>query len=162
MLHTFAKFSSKTTVQAASQRIVAPSENRGFYIAQYGLHETIPYHERVLDHCDSPQNVGTLDKMAADVGTGFVGSPDGGEVIKLQIRVNPECGTIEQAVFKAFGCGSAIASCSHVTEVLQGMNIEQAGTIRDDDIAEYLDLPVTKLHCSALAERAIKAAIRDY
>lgn len=119
------------------------------------------YHENVLDHYNKPRNVGSMDKNDASVGTGLVGAPACGDVMKLQIKVSAD-GTIEQAVFKTFGCGSAIASSSYVTEILEGMKVEAAMNIKNTDIAQHLRLPPVKLHCSMLAEDAIKAAITDY
>ena len=119
------------------------------------------YHQNVLDHYSNPRNVGTLDKNAPDVGTGLVGAPACGDVMKLQIKVSDD-GTIEKAVFKTFGCGSAIASSSYATEILEGKKIEEAMHIKNTDIAEHLKLPPVKLHCSMLAEDAIKAAVNDY
>ena len=122
---------------------------------------TFAYHQNVLDHYNNPRNVGSLDKKASDVGTGLVGAPACGDVMKLQIKVG-EDGVIEKAVFKTFGCGSAIASSSYATEILEGKNIEDAMNIKNTDIAEHLKLPPVKLHCSMLAEDAIKAAVTDY
>ena len=122
---------------------------------------TFAYHQNVLDHYNNPRNVGSLDKKASDVGTGLVGAPACGDVMKLQIKVG-EDGVIEEAVFKTFGCGSAIASSSYATEILEGKNIEDAMNIKNTDIAEHLKLPPVKLHCSMLAEDAIKAAVTDY
>jgi Fe-S cluster assembly scaffold IscU len=119
------------------------------------------YHENVLDHYNKPRNVGSMDKNDESVGTGLVGAPACGDVMKLQIKVTDD-GTIEQAVFKTFGCGSAIASSSYVTEILEGMKVEQAMNIKNTDIAQHLRLPPVKLHCSMLAEDAIKAAVTDY
>lgn len=119
------------------------------------------YHENVLDHYKNPRNVGSLNKNDEDVGTGLVGAPACGDVMKLQIKVS-EDGTIEKAVFKTFGCGSAIASSSYVTEIIEGKKIEEAMKIKNTDIAEHLKLPPVKLHCSMLAEDAIKAAVSDY
>jgi Fe-S cluster assembly scaffold IscU len=118
------------------------------------------YHSNVIDHYENPRNVGSFNKNEKDVGTGIVGAPACGDVMKLQIKVKD--GKIEQAVFKTFGCGSAIASSSYATELLQGMDLEAATTIKNTDIAQYLKLPPVKLHCSMLAEDAIKAAVRDY
>jgi len=120
------------------------------------------YHERVLDHYSNPRNVGTLDKKDINVGTGLVGAPACGDVMKLQIKVNEADGTIEKAVFKTFGCGSAIASSSYATEILEGMAIDDAIKIKNTEIAAHLKLPPVKLHCSMLAEDAIQAAIKDY
>ena len=120
------------------------------------------YHQNVIDHYENPRNVGSLDKAANNVGTGLVGAPACGDVMKLQIKVNEDNGEIEQAVFKTFGCGSAIASSSYATEMLTGMNIEDAVKIKNQDIAAHLKLPPVKLHCSMLAEDAIQAAIKDF
>ncbi len=118
------------------------------------------YSEKVLDHYENPRNVGSLDPKALDVGTGLVGAPACGDVMKLQIKV--ENGVIKEAVFKTYGCGSAIASSSFATELLRGRHLDQAGTIKNKDLAEALELPPVKIHCSVLAEDAIKAAIDDY
>jgi nitrogen fixation NifU-like protein len=118
------------------------------------------YSEKVLDHYENPRNVGSLDKLATNVGTGMVGAPACGDVMKLQIQVG-EDGVIEDAKFKTYGCGSAIASSSLVTEWLKGKTLEQATAIKNSDIAEELALPPVKIHCSVLAEDAIKAAIAD-
>ena len=119
------------------------------------------YSEKVIDHYENPRNVGTFDKEAADVGTGMVGAPACGDILRLQIKVNDE-GIIEDARFKAYGCGSAIASSSLITEWVKGKSLEEAGAIKKSDIAEELELPPVKVHCSILAEDAIKAAIADY
>ncbi|HTA92969.1 MAG TPA: Fe-S cluster assembly scaffold IscU [Polyangiaceae bacterium] len=119
------------------------------------------YSEKLLDHYENPRNVGTLDKDDPSVGTGLVGAPACGDVMRLQIRVSPE-GVIEDARFKTFGCGSAIASSSLATEWIKGKNIEEAATIKNSQIAEELSLPPVKIHCSVLAEDAIKSAIEDY
>ncbi len=119
------------------------------------------YSEKLIDHYENPRNIGTLDKNSEDVGTGLVGAPACGDVMKLQIRVSPE-GLIEDAKFKTFGCGSAIASSSLVTEWVKGKTIDEAETIKNTDIAKHLALPPVKIHCSVLAEDAIKAAIADY
>ena len=119
------------------------------------------YAKEVLDHYENPRNVGTLDKNSADVGTGLVGAPACGDVMKLQIRVNNE-GVIEEAKFKTFGCGSAIASSSLITEWVKGKNVNEAEKIKNSEIAEHLSLPPVKIHCSVLAEDAIKAAIADW
>ena len=119
------------------------------------------YSEKVIDHYEIPRNVGTFDKEAADVGTGMVGAPACGDILRLQIKVNDE-GIIEDARFKAYGCGSAIASSSLITEWVKGKSLEEAGAIKNSDIAEELELPPVKVHCSILAEDAIKAAIADY
>ena len=119
------------------------------------------YSDKVLDHYENPRNVGSFDKGDERIGTGMVGAPACGDVMKLQIRVN-EQGIIEDARFKTYGCGSAIASSSLVTEWVKGKTLDQAGTIRNTQIAEELSLPPVKIHCSILAEDAIKAAIVDY
>ncbi|MEG3638563.1 Fe-S cluster assembly scaffold IscU [Magnetococcus sp. PR-3] len=119
------------------------------------------YNEKVLDHYEKPRNVGSMDKNAEDVGTGMVGAPSCGDVMKLQIKVDDE-GVIEDAKFKTFGCGSAIASSSLVTEWIKGKTIDEALTIKNKDVAEELALPPVKVHCSVLAEDAIKAAVKDY
>ena len=119
------------------------------------------YNEKVIDHYERPRNVGSLDKNEEGVGTGLVGAPACGDVMKLQIKVN-EVGIIEDAKFKTFGCGSAIASSSLVTEWVKGKTLDQAGTIKNTEIAQHLALPPVKIHCSVLAEDAIKAAIADY
>jgi len=121
----------------------------------------MPYSEKVLDHYNNPRNVGSLDKEDPNVGTGIVGAPECGDVMKLQIRVNPETLLIEDARFKTFGCGSAIASSSLATEWVKGRTLEEAMEIRNTDIVEELALPPVKIHCSVLAEDAIKAAISD-
>ena len=120
------------------------------------------YSDKVLDHYENPRNVGSLDKSDPSVGTGMVGAPACGDVMKLQIKVNPETNIIEDAKFKTYGCGSAIASSSLVTEWVKGMHIDEAGSIKNSQIAEELALPPVKIHCSVLAEDAIKAAIKDY
>ncbi|MEW6329932.1 MAG: Fe-S cluster assembly scaffold IscU [Pseudomonadota bacterium] len=119
------------------------------------------YSDKVLDHYENPRNVGSFDKNDAQVGTGMVGAPACGDVMKLQIKVN-EQGIIEDAKFKTYGCGSAIASSSLLTEWVKGKSIEEAGKIKNTQIAEELALPPVKIHCSVLAEDAIKAAIADY
>ncbi len=119
------------------------------------------YSEKVIDHYENPRNVGALDKDASDVGTGMVGAPACGDVMKLQIKIN-DAGIIVDAKFKTYGCGSAIASSSLVTEWLKGKNLDEAQQIKNTDIAEELALPPVKIHCSVLAEDAIKAAIADY
>lgn len=118
------------------------------------------YSEKVIEHYDNPRNVGSLDKGDDGVGTGIVGAPACGDVMKLQIKV--EDGVIKDAKFKTYGCGSAIASSSLVTEWVKGMSLEEAGAIQNSQIAEELALPPVKIHCSVLAEDAIKAAIKDY
>jgi Fe-S cluster assembly scaffold IscU len=120
------------------------------------------YSDKVIDHYENPRNVGSLPKDDANVGTGLVGAPECGDVMKLQVRVNPETGVIDEAKFKTFGCGSAIASSSLATEWLKGKTVDQALAIKNTDIVNELALPPVKIHCSVLAEDAIKAAIADY
>ena len=120
------------------------------------------YSDKVLDHYNHPRNVGALDKKDPNVGTGMVGAPECGDVMKLQIKVNPATGVIEDAKFKTFGCGSAIASSSLATEWLKGKSVDEALAIKNTDIVTELALPPVKIHCSVLAEDAIKAAISDY
>ena len=119
------------------------------------------YSEKVLDHYENPRNVGSFDKNDLDIGTGMVGAPACGDVMKLQIKVNDN-GVITDAKFKTYGCGSAIASSSLVTEWLKGKNLDEAQSIKNSDIATELALPPVKIHCSVLAEDAIKSAINDY
>ena len=119
------------------------------------------YSQKVLDHFENPRNIGSLDKNDIRVGTGLVGAPACGDVMKLQLKIAKN-GTIEDAKFKTFGCGSAIASSSLITEMVKGKSIEYAQSISNSDIAEELSLPPVKIHCSVLAEDAIKAAIKDY
>jgi nitrogen fixation NifU-like protein len=120
------------------------------------------YSDQVIDHYENPRNVGSFDKSDADVGTGMVGAPACGDVMKLQIKVDDATGTIIDARFKTYGCGSAIASSSLVTEWVKGKSLEEASTIKNTQIAEELALPPVKIHCSILAEDAIRAAIEDY
>jgi len=120
------------------------------------------YSEKVLDHYNNPRNVGAMDKSDPNVGTGMVGAPECGDVLKLQLKVDPETGIIEDAKFKTFGCGSAIASSSLATEWVKGRTVDQALEIRNVEIVNELSLPPVKIHCSVLAEDAIRAAIDDY
>ena len=120
------------------------------------------YSSKVIDHYENPRNVGAFDKGDDTVGTGMVGAPACGDVMKLQIKVNPQTGLIEDAKFKTYGCGSAIASSSLVTEWVKGKSLDEALTIKNTHIAEELALPPVKIHCSILAEDAIKAAVDDY
>jgi len=120
------------------------------------------YSDKVLDHYTHPRNVGTMDKNAGEVGTGLVGAPECGDVMKLQIRVNPQTKIIEDAKFKTFGCGSAIASSSLATEWVKGKTVDEALQIKNTDIVKELSLPPVKIHCSVLAEDAIRAAISDW
>jgi nitrogen fixation NifU-like protein len=119
------------------------------------------YSDKVVDHFENPQNMGSLDKKSEQVGTGLVGAPACGDVMQLQLKINDD-GVIEDARFKTFGCGSAIASSSLVTTMVKGKRIEEAETIKNADIARELALPPVKIHCSVLAEDAVKAAIADY
>jgi len=120
------------------------------------------YSKQLIDHYENPRNVGSMDKEDPNVGTGLVGAPACGDVMKLQIKVNPDTKVIEDAKFKTFGCGSAIASSSLITELVKGKATDEATKIRNTDIATTLALPPVKIHCSVLAEDAIKAAIKDY
>ena len=120
------------------------------------------YSEKVIDHYNDPKNVGSLDKNDENTGTGLVGAPECGDVMKLQIQVNPDTNEIVDAKFKTFGCGSAIASSSLATEWVKGKSIDEAMSIKNTEIVEELSLPPVKIHCSVLAEAAIKAAISDY
>jgi nitrogen fixation NifU-like protein len=119
------------------------------------------YSDKLINHFENPQNVGSLDKNSIDVGTGLVGAPACGDVMKLQLKITAD-GIIEEAKFKTFGCGSAIASSSLVTTMVKGMNIKETENISNSDIARELELPPVKIHCSVLAEDAIKAAIADF
>jgi Fe-S cluster assembly scaffold IscU len=120
------------------------------------------YHENVINRFENPKNVGSLDAKKKNVGTGLAGHPACGDIMKLQIEVGPDGKTIEKAVFKTYGCGSAIASSEYATELMHGMSIDDATNIRNGDIANYLKLPPVKLHCSLLAEDAIQKAIKNF
>ena len=120
------------------------------------------YSDKVIDHYENPRNVGSFDKGDASVGTGMAGAPACGDVMKLQIKGNPETGVIEDARFKTYGCGSAIASSSLVTEWVKGKTLDEAAALKNSEIAQELALPPVKIHCSILAEDAIKAAVADY
>ena len=133
----------------------------GHHIATQPAQSRRQYHQNVIDHYERPRNVGSLDKKDPRVGTGLVGAPACGDVMKLQIRVSDD-GTIEDSRFKTFGCGSAIASSSYATEWLKGKKVDEALTIRNTDIAQHLKLPPVKLHCSMLSEDAVRAAVKDY
>jgi len=119
------------------------------------------YSDKVIDHYSNPRNVGSFDKDAPDVGTGIVGAPECGDVMKLQLKINNE-GVVEDARFKTFGCGSAIASSSYVTEMVKGKSVDEVMQIKNSIIVEELSLPPVKIHCSVLAEDAIKAAVKDW
>jgi len=147
---SFAPLSGIQSVQSAGRaQAPAPVQRRS-------------YHEKVLDHYNNPRNVGSFDRADPNVGTGIVGAPECGDVMKLQIRVDPADDRITDVKFKTFGCGSAIASSSYLTELVRGMTLEDAGKIRNTEIARELCLPPVKLHCSMLAEDAIKSAISNY
>jgi nitrogen fixation protein NifU and related proteins len=120
------------------------------------------YSDKVIEHYERPRNVGTLDKEDPTVGTGLVGAPACGDVMRLQIKVNPETGVVEDAKFKTFGCGSAIASSSLVTEWVKGKTLDEAMQLKNSEIVEELNLPPVKIHCSVLAEDAVKSAIADF
>jgi len=139
-----------------------PNVTRAVTPATADVNSRRSYHEKVLDHYNRPRNVGSMSKNDSDVGTGLVGAPACGDVMKLQIRVDPTDNTISDVKFKTFGCGSAIASSSYLTELVRGMTLEDAAKIRNTEIAKELCLPPVKLHCSMLAEDAIKSAISNY
>ncbi len=122
----------------------------------------MPYSDKVIDHAENPRNVGTLDKSDPNVGTGLVGAPACGDVMRLQIKVDPETNVITDAKFKTFGCGSAIAASSLATEWIKGKTVDEAESLKNSEIVEELNLPPVKIHCSVLAEDAIKSAIADY
>uniref|UniRef100_A0A5B7AXS5 Iron-sulfur cluster assembly protein n=1 Tax=Davidia involucrata TaxID=16924 RepID=A0A5B7AXS5_DAVIN len=147
-------------LKLASKRLLG----LGFQETRSPAMQVLPrfYHERVVDHYNHPRNVGAFDKNDPTVGTGLVGAPACGDVMKLQIRVDEENGKIVDACFKTFGCGSAIASSSVATEWVKGRQMEEVLTIKNTEIAKHLSLPPVKLHCSMLAEDAIKAAVKDY
>lgn len=120
------------------------------------------YHENIVEHYENPRNVGSLDKKDLDVGTGLVGAPACGDVMKLQVRIDPKTGNIVESKFKTFGCGTAIASSSVATEWVKGKSVDEALAVKNTDIANHLKLPPVKLHCSMLAEDAIRAAVKDW
>jgi nitrogen fixation NifU-like protein len=122
----------------------------------------MPYSDKVIDHAENPRNVGTLDKSDPNVGTGLVGAPACGDVMRLQIKVDPDTNTIIDAKFKTFGCGSAIAASSLATEWIKGKTLDEADLLKNSEIVEELNLPPVKIHCSVLAEDAIKSAIADF
>ncbi|WVW82752.1 iron sulfur cluster assembly protein 2, mitochondrial [Kwoniella bestiolae CBS 10118] len=154
-----ASSSARPAIRFASRPILANAQTQMGMNVQRGQRRM--YHEKVIDHYENPRNVGKLPKGDQDVGTGLVGAPACGDVMKLQIRVG-EDGVISEVKFKTFGCGSAIASSSYMTERVKGMTLEQAGAVKNTEIAKELSLPPVKLHCSLLAEDAIKSAIKDY
>jgi len=137
-------------------------QHAGREAASEGGDRAMAYSDKVVDHFNNPRNVGSLPKQDPTVGTGLVGAPECGDVMKLQVRVNPDTGVIDEAKFKTFGCGSAIASSSLATEWLKGKTVDEALAIKNTDIVAELALPPVKIHCSVLAEDAIKAAIADY
>lgn len=163
MLKTISKSQLKTAVMPGlfSSVFRATSRSSIAIATQPNPVQVRAYHPKVLDHYNNPRNVGSMNKLDADVGTGLVGAPACGDVMKLQIRVDDN-GIINDVKFKTFGCGSAIASSSYVTELVRGMSIQEAGKIKNTTIAKELSLPPVKLHCSMLAEDAIKSAINDY
>lgn len=150
-------------------KFAIPASRR--FVPAVGARQVVPglqlgakrlYHEKVIDHYSNPRNVGTLDKSLTDVGTGLVGAPACGDVMRLQIQVDDETGVIKDVKFKTFGCGSAIASSSFATELVKGKTLDEALKIKNTAIAKELSLPPVKLHCSMLAEDAIKSAVKDY
>jgi len=159
-----------TTLPRALSTSVRPSVTSSITRAPVAILQTVArqpqqtrsYHEKVLDHYSNPRNVGSMNKTDMDVGTGLVGAPACGDVMKLQIKVDPTNNTIADVKFKTFGCGSAIASSSYLTELVRGMTLEQASRVKNTEIAKELCLPPVKLHCSMLAEDAIKSAVKDY
>ncbi len=144
------------------RRADLPNQKKGHAGSAGGKRSTMAYSDKVIDHYNNPRNVGQLDKTSAEVGTGLVGAPECGDVMRLQIRVNPETQVIEEAKFKTFGCGSAIASSSLATEWIKGRTVDDALAIKNTDIVKELSLPPVKIHCSVLAEDAIRAAIGDW
>ncbi|KAK6464328.1 Isu1 h [Scheffersomyces coipomensis] len=159
LLRTATRLPTTTTTRIINSSIIRPT-----IINQSSLliSNKRSYHAKVIDHYENPRNVGTLNKNDVDVGTGLVGAPACGDVMRLQIKVNPESGIIEDVKFKTFGCGSAIASSSYVTELVKGKTLDEALKIKNTIIAKELSLPPVKLHCSMLAEDAIKSAVKDY
>jgi len=151
-------------LRLVSKKVLGLASQEGSALSASRPVQVLPrmYHERVIDHYDKPRNVGSLDKNDPTVGTGLVGAPACGDVMKLQIKVDEVTGKIVDARFKTFGCGSAIASSSVASEWVKGKQLEEVVTIKNTEIAKYLSLPPVKLHCSMLAEDAIKAAVKDY
>merc|ERR1711981_833593 len=178
-LPTNTNISSTTTTNKMMQRVAASAPRAASRLVSSAVRPQITqqariapvaavssgkrhYHEKVLDHYNNPRNVGSMSQKDVDVGTGLVGAPACGDVMKIQIKVDPKNDTITDVKFKTFGCGSAIASSSYLTELVKGMTLEQAGRIRNTEIAKELSLPPVKLHCSMLAEDGIKSAISNY
>ncbi|WVQ99020.1 hypothetical protein IAU59_006152 [Kwoniella sp. CBS 9459] len=159
-LRSTAAVASTSFARPAGARLISAASRPTLVAAARPIGKRM-YHEKVIDHYENPRNVGNLPKGDNDVGTGLVGAPACGDVMKLQIRVG-EDGVISEVKFKTFGCGSAIASSSYMTERVKGMTLEQAGAVKNTEIAKELCLPPVKLHCSLLAEDAIKSAIKDY
>jgi len=151
-----------SSIKLATPYLLRPSSNVFNTTINNNKPSTRSYHAKVIDHYENPRNVGTLNKNDENVGTGLVGAPACGDVMRLQIKVNPESGIIEDVKFKTFGCGSAIASSSYVTELVKGKSLDEALKIKNTIIAKELSLPPVKLHCSMLAEDAIKSAVKDY
>ncbi|KAI9197519.1 NifU-like N terminal domain-containing protein [Polychytrium aggregatum] len=158
----FAARSHQSALVRSASRAVAPQASAIAAAQSPVAIQFRSYHEKVIDHYEKPRNVGSLSKNSPHVGTGLVGAPACGDVMKLQILVNDETGMIEDVKFKTFGCGSAIASSSLATEKIKGMHVWDAVKIKNTDIAKELSLPPVKLHCSMLAEDAIKSAIKDW
>ncbi|CAK9783513.1 FeS cluster assembly scaffold IscU [Cutaneotrichosporon oleaginosum] len=156
MFRTALRVTASSSSRAALRPVVAARP-----VLRPAVVATRSYHAKVIDHYENPRNVGKMNKDDIDVGTGLVGAPACGDVMKLQIRVG-EDGIIEDVKFKTFGCGSAIASSSYMTERVKGLSLEEAGKVKNTEIAKELCLPPVKLHCSLLAEDAIKSAIKDY
>lgn len=169
-INLYSSIPTTTSVTAATPGIATPCRSllsrSSLQRPVRSLRNILPqkrmYHEKVIDHYENPRNVGSLPKTDPNVGTGIVGAPACGDVMKLQIMVNDETGEIQQVAFKTFGCGSAIASSSLVTEKIKGLKVWDAAKIKNTDIARELSLPPVKLHCSMLAEDAIKSAVRDW
>lgn len=148
--------------RAPAMAAAAPTTRRAFPVVATQVRATRSYHDKVLDHYANPRNVGTLNKNDADVGTGLVGAPACGDVMRLQLKIDEDTGIIKDVKFKTFGCGSAIALSLYVTELVKGKTVDEALKIKNTVIAKELSLPPVKLHCSMLAEDAIKAAVKDY
>ncbi|KAK6454219.1 iron sulfur cluster assembly protein 1, mitochondrial [Scheffersomyces xylosifermentans] len=158
----FSRSLLRTSALAARRQLPITARVAINPIARTSIASTRSYHEKVIDHYENPRNVGTLNKNDINVGTGLVGAPACGDVMRLQIDVDPETNVIRDVKFKTFGCGSAIASSSYVTELVKGKTLDEALKIKNTAIAKELSLPPVKLHCSMLAEDAIKSAVKDY